>query len=89
MLAMKAARILMGLSLQAVGDKVGGAKRAHLSSIEHAGNLASKSLRKRLCGFYNVRRYETLCREVPTEQIARALLANLESPPKKEITNAK
>lgn len=88
MLAMKAARLLLGETLQSVGDKVG-ATRAHLSSIEKAGHLAGPKLRKRLCTFYGVTHYETLCREVETPKIAAALLRQLSETTKVQSTTKK
>jgi transcriptional regulator with XRE-family HTH domain len=84
--AMRAARLLLGLSLQSVGDAVN-AKRAWISTLEtYPSRLPSPSLRRKLCAFYGVKSYTTLTREIETAKLGRALLANLE--PKKE-TNAK
>ncbi len=86
MTAMRAARLLMGLSLQSVGKKVL-AKRAWISELESVpGRAPSPALRKRLCSFYGVDNYATLARAIDAPKLAHALLANLNST-NKEIKN--
>ena len=86
MTAMRAARLLLGLSLATVGERVS-AKRAWISELESVPSRApSPALRKRLCTFYGVDNYATLARAIDAPKLALALLANLNST-NKEIRN--
>lgn len=73
MTILKAARVLRGISIDALGEQLGGIRKASLSVSERMPNRTSKRVKRLLERHYGVP-FEGLATEIDTTLIAQSLL---------------